>query len=133
MSVLIEALNELTAAEYTPGKRADVTTLDGWEIVKSGHGLDRNTEREAESEIDGLIARVVKRLISPVQRITRPGEYMFFSKGLNRGAIFNVDLQKPQLRVVTILPPGKNWARPGTRSVFVEGAHRAVLDIIEIE
>jgi len=80
MSILQEALNDLSAANYAPGQRADVSTVDGWEIVKSGHGLDRNVERAAQHQIDELIARIIKRLKSPLQRITRSGLYMFFQK-----------------------------------------------------
>lgn len=132
MSILQEALSDLSAANYTPGQNAAVTKVDGWEIIKSGHGLERNTERSAEHQIDELIARIIKRLKSPVQRITRSGLYMFFSKGLNRGAICNVDFTAPQLRIVTILDPGRDWARPDTKKIYFEGvAYDAIA--VEIE
>jgi hypothetical protein len=130
MSILHEALNDLSATNYAPGRSAAVDTVDGWQVVKSGHGLERNVERSAEQQIDGLIARIIKRLKSPLQRITRSGVYMFFSKGLNRGAICNVDTAAPQLRIVTILDPGRDYARPDTKRVFIEGVQ---YEIIEIE
>lgn len=128
MSILIEALLEL-GAPYVPGRHADVSTVDGWEVVKSGHGLQRNTERGAEAIIDDLIARIIKRLKSPVQRITRTAEYIFFSKSLNRGAICNVDFTIPQLRIITILPPGKDYGNPGTRPVIIEGVQYEMIEI----
>jgi hypothetical protein len=129
MSILQEALNDLSAANYAPGQNAAVNTVDGWQVVKSGHGLERNVERSAEHQIDELITRIVKRLKSPLQRITRSGLYMFFSKGLNRGAICNIDFAAPQLRIVTILDPGHDWARPDTKKVFIEGVAPILIEI----
>ena len=129
MSILHEALNDLSAASYVPGARAAVSTMDGWEIVKSGHGNDRESERNASGVIDHLIARVVKRLNQIVMKITRSGEYLFFSKGLNRGAVFNVDTVAKQLRIVTVLPPGKDIAKPGTKQVIIEGVTYEMIEI----
>lgn len=131
MSILIEALNELdmSAANYAPGARAAVSTVDGWEIVKSGHGSDREGERNAGGIVDNLTVRVVKRLNQLVMKITRSGEYLFFSKSLNRGAVFNVDIAAKQLRIVTVLPAGKAFAKPGTKQVIIEGVQYEVIEI----
>jgi hypothetical protein len=131
MSILIEALNELdlSAANYTPGARAAVSTVDGWELIKSGHGGDREGERNAGGIVDELTTRVIKRLNQIVMKITRSGEYLFFSKSLNRGAVFNVDTAAKQLRIVTVLPAGKDFAKPGTKQVIIEGVQYEVIEL----
>ena len=131
MSILQETLNELdlSAANYTPGARAAVSTVGGWELVKSGHGSDREGERNAGGVLDELTSRIIKRLNQLVMRITRSGEYLFFSKGLNRGAVCNVDTAAKQLRIITVLPVGKDFAKPGTKQVIIEGVSYEMIEI----
>jgi hypothetical protein len=131
MSILIEALNELdlSAANYVPGARAAVSTVDGWELIKSGHGGDREGERNAGGVLDELTTRIIKRLNQIVMKITRSGEYLFFSKSLNRGAVCNVDTAAKQLRIVTVLPAGKDFAKPGTKQVIIEGVQYEMIEI----
>lgn len=135
MSILHEALSELVehndhihGTEARPNDRVDM--IDGWEIIERYHSLVRNDQRSANDVIGELLVRVIKRLNMIVNRITKPGEYLFFSNGLNRAIVCDVNPSTKRIRVITTLPPGKEFATPGTKKVIIEGVQ---YDIIEIE
>jgi len=131
MSILIEALSELyvSAANYVPGARSTIFSLNGWQIILTGHGSDRESLRHAEPELDELIERTIARLTQLINRITRPGEYLFFSKSLRRGIVCNVDTGAKQLRITTVLPTGRDFAKEGTRQVIIEGVQYEIIEI----
>ena len=105
------------------------TMIDGWEVIKTNHGKERSGERATVEIVDDLINKVIARMKQAFQKITKAGEYLFFSKSMNRGIVMNVEIAKPQLRVITVLPANKSVALPGTKSVMVESVTYELIEI----
>jgi hypothetical protein len=135
MSILQEALTELTEhndhIHGTTAREGDlVVNIDGWEIIKRHHSLIRGDQRNvADDIIDDLLTRVVKRLNMIVNRITKPGEYLLFSSGLNRGIVCDVNPPNKKIRVMTTLPAGHDFALAGTKKLIIEGVQYEVIEI----
>lgn len=130
MRILEQALSELNNPAGVDAGKHDITlTIGGWEVIERRHALIRTNERHADAVIDELLDRVVNRLNMLVGRITRPGEYLFFSTGLNRGIVCDVTPQTKRLRVITVLDSGKQIALPGTKKVIIEGIQYEVITV----
>ena len=131
MRILEQAIFELNnPAGIDAGKRDITLTINGWEVIERHHALVRTGERHADTVIDELLDRVVNRLNAIVNRITRPGEYLFFSVGLNRGIVCDVTPQTKRIRVITVLDAGKQVALAGTKKVIIEGVQ---YDLIHLD
>lgn len=100
--------------------------VNGWEVVLTTHGQERDGERTGSSfesrhaAWDLFLTRVIAKIerIDPARR--KAGEYLFTSRSANQSVIFNVDPTVNQLRVITILPPGRHMPKPGTPKVLIE-------------
>lgn len=125
--------------KYIP--RHDLKIGD-WYVLKTVHSNVREKERftdkdkEVPGGIDGFMKKVVDRL-GRFQKVIK-GEYLYWSPKLNQGMVLNVDPEfrerddddaVKQIRVITILPPGKSNAKPGTKKIMVEGIEYTVIDL----
>lgn len=130
MHILEQALLELNnPAGIDAGKRDITLTIKGWEVIERHHALVRTGERHADDVMEQLLDRIVNRLNAVVNRITRPGEYLFFSTSLNRGVVCDVTPQTKRIRVITVLDAGKQLALAGTKKVIIEGIQYTVIKL----
>lgn len=99
-----------------------VRVISGWTVVMTLHGVDRDKERMNTLDDDkwnSFFERVVKKING--FKIANSGEYLYSSIGLKINTVLNVDVEKKQLRVITVLPPDRAIPRPGTKKILVEG------------
>ena len=107
-----------------------VRVISGWTVVMTLHGVDRDKERMNTLDDDkwnSFFERVVKKING--FKIANSGEYLYSSIGLKINTVLNVDVEKKQLRVITVLPPDRAIPRPGTKKILVEGIEYIVVEI----
>lgn len=111
--------------EYINDHKARTQHLHGWEVVHSKHGKYDHLERHG-GELPGgdheFVGKVVKKIAG--LKNPRSGEFMYHSKKHDQAALMNVDHEKKQLRVITVLPKGRSHPRPGTQKIMMEGVER---------
>lgn len=107
-----------------------VRVISGWTVVMTLHGVDRDKERMNTLDDDkwnSFFERVVKKING--FKIANSGEYLYSSIGLKINTVLNVDVEKKQLRVITVLPPDRAIPRPGTKKILVEGIEYIMVEI----
>lgn len=116
-----------TLVEYIDDHKSRTSTINGWEVVRTKHGVEREHERHGGDLPGGhhdFMHKVTKKIDSV--KTPKSGEYMYHSMKHNQAAVLNVDHEKKQLRVITVLPHGKSIPKPGTRKVMIEGVEQDV-------
>lgn len=98
-------------------------------VIDTTHSKERMLERNtlSEQELKHLFDKSIIYLIT--SKYTH-GDILFFSKSLNQGYIvsyvpdyyrqYKFNDNSPHLIIRTFLPRGKNFAKPGTKTVMVE-------------
>lgn len=107
-----------------------VRVISGWTVVMTLHGVDRDKERMNTLDDDkwnSFFERVVKKING--FKIANSGEYLYSSIGLKINTVLNVDVEKKQIRVITVLPPDRAIPRPGTKKILVEGIEYIMVEI----
>ena len=107
-----------------------VRVISGWTVVMTLHGVDRDKERMNTLDDDkwnSFFERVVKKING--FKTANSGEYLYSSIGLKINTVLNVDVEKKQLRVITVLPPDRATPRPGTKKILVEGIEYIMVEI----
>ena len=107
-----------------------VRVISGWTVVMTLHGVDRDKERMNTLDDDkwnSFFERVVKKING--FKTANSGEYLYSSMGLKINAVLNVDVEKKQLRVITVLPPNRAIPKPGTKKILVEGIEYIMVEI----
>lgn len=107
-----------------------VRVISGWTVVMTLHGVDRDKERMNTLDDDkwnSFFERVVKKING--FKTANSGEYLYSSIGLKINTVLNVDVEKKQLRVITVLPPDRAIPRPGTKKILVEGIEYIMVEI----
>ena len=107
-----------------------VRVISGWTVVMTLHGVDRDKERMNTLDDDkwnSFFERVVKKING--FKIANSGEYLYSSIGLKINTVLNVDVEKKQLRVITVLPPDRAIPKPGTKKILIEGIEYIVVEI----
>lgn len=66
-----------------------------------------------------------KRMVNTIGKVTDiPNDYeteiIFYSKSLNQAYVVAHDPEKSELRIMTVLPRGKQFAKPGTKKIMME-------------
>ena len=117
--------------EYINDHKARTQHLHGWEVVHSKHGKYDHLERHG-GELPGgdheFVGKVVKKIAG--LKNPRSGEFMYHSKKHDQAALMNVDHENKQLRVITVLPKGRSYPRPGTQKIMMEGVERDIECVI---
>lgn len=137
MKTLFSFLNESAqmdraAAVRNTGKRtkddeksnADISKFksfkhDGWQIDPSVHAASQAKDRRPQMPVDGWNA-MHKRVIAALPKKAKGGDYLFYSKSDKQGYIASVNVKKKRIRVITVLPPKKSNAKPGTHRMVIE-------------
>lgn len=97
------------------------TSPEGWKIVSSVHAAAQAFDRRPEFKFDDwkkLHGRVAKKLES----FTRwtGNEFVFFSRSLDQGYVAAVDKDSKSVKIITVLPKGKNQPKAGTAKILLE-------------
>jgi hypothetical protein len=123
----------LSFSEYI-NERSDhnnrIRVISGWSVVMTLHGVDRDKERMNSLDDDKwnmFFERVVKKIEG--FKVASSGEYLYSSMGLKINAVLNVDIEKKQIRVITVLPPNRAIPKPGTKKILVEGIEYIMVEI----
>ena len=107
-----------------------IRVIAGWNVVMTLHGVDRDKERMNTLDDDKwntFFERVVKKIEG--FKVASSGEYLYSSIGLKINSVLNVDVEKKQLRVITVLPPNRAIPKPGTKKILVEGVEYIMIEI----
>ena len=123
----------LTFSQYL-NERSDhnnrIRVIAGWNVVMTLHGVDRDKERMNTLDDDKwntFFERVIKKVEG--FKVATSGEYLYSSMGLKINAVLNVDVEKKQLRVNTVLPPNRAITKPGTKKILIEGVEYIMIEI----
>jgi hypothetical protein len=101
-------------------------------VMNTKHGLERILQR-SKIGIDGLKKLFRTALEHFMKMQAEVGETMlFFSKSLNQGFIAAVGPKK-NLQLVTFLPPGKSFPKPGTEKIVVESEEIQIDHYVEMD
>lgn len=116
-----------TLLEYIDDHKSRTHTINGWEVVKTKHGVEREHERHG-GELPGGHHEFMHKVIKKISGVKNPrsGEFMYHSMKHNQAAVLNVDHEKKQLRVITVLPKGKSIPKPGTQKFMIEGVEQDI-------
>lgn len=91
-----------------------------WVVQLSKHAVERiNQRREDLSQQDWKT--VYREIVNKVEENNLSGEILFYSKKFKQGLVVAVNAVKNMIKVITTLPKGKQFAKPGTEKVIVEG------------
>lgn len=114
--------------------------VDGWEVQNRIHSQSRQVDRTGDMDQSGLdyfLTRLIKKVDTWSNKVNK--EFLVRSRSKNQSIIVNVDNvmngdarnphQVKQIRVMTILPPGKHIATPGTPTIQIESVTYEVIDI----
>ena len=107
-----------------------VRVISGWTVVMTLHGVDRDKERMNtlnDDKWNSFFERVIKKING--FKTANSGEYLYSSIGLKINTVLNVDVEKKQLRVITVLPPNRAIPKPGTKKILVEGIEYIMIEI----
>jgi hypothetical protein len=102
--------------------------VDGVDFDLGMHFLDRIKERSelTRAELNELIKKIREKL----SKIKPMGEFLFYSRKLKQGIIAAWDSFKQKLKMITFLPRGKEFPKPGTEKIVMENIQ---YDIIYID
>lgn len=106
--------------------------FQGWLFKSSIHAASQAYDRRPDmSEKDWKdMHKNVSDALLKMDKVD--SAYMFFSKKYDQGYIAAVDFTKKRATVITMLPKGRSFAKPGTISMMVEGIDYPV-EIITVE
>jgi hypothetical protein len=110
MNLNEDALNLNSNVLYVWGKKKVITTT---------HGISRLIQRRSSNykALKELFKRALMKLDQIATRVNE--EILFFSSSLNQGFVAAVTNDQ-NLRLITFLPHGHNFAKSGTSVQFVE-------------
>lgn len=100
-------------------------------ILNTKHGLERILQR-SKLKIDQL-KQLFRKAIEKVNTMkTDVGQtFLFYSKSLNQGFISAVG-EQGNLNLITFLPPGRSFPKPGTQKVVIESLEGEQLEFENI-
>lgn len=107
---------------------------DGWRFQSSVHAAAQAFDRRPDFKFDDwktLHSRVAKKL-STFTRWTG-NEFVFFSRSLDQGYVAAVDKDSKVVRIITVLPKGKNQPKTGTAKILLEFFGVQELEIVHLD
>lgn len=113
---------EIELAEQSPIFRKHMSP-NGWKFVTTVHAAARAFQRRLEFEFSQwkeIHDRVASR-VAGFDRWKKGDNFvLFYSKSYQQGYVTNVFPETKTIRIITVLPKGKNLAPAGTAKVLVE-------------
>jgi len=103
--------------------------FNGMKVIPSNHSVERDMERRRIT--DTQWDQFFKRILIRTQKLfalgtMKLGQYLFYSQSLHQGLVADFRPERndpngpPQVIIITVLPPDKKLAKPGTKLVFME-------------
>jgi len=96
----------------------------GWKFDPSIHASAQAYERRPDFKLDDwkkIHLRTWEKVDALAEKTAKSGYYLFYSKSLMQGYVTYVDFRNQEVRIVTVLPKGRNKAKDDTTFVLVEG------------
>lgn len=96
-------------------------TVDGWDFVSTAHAGSQSMDRRPEYKRDDwkeFNEKIAKKL-NNFKAITT-AEKIFYSRKMEQGYVTSVNVDKKTVRIITVLPKGKNNPAPGTERIMME-------------
>lgn len=95
-----------------------------WTVKPTIHGAAQAYDRVGDITTQQW-ADMHKRMVAALEKVTdiptkRETEVIFYSKSLNQAYVVAHDPEKSELRIMTVLPRGKQIAKPGTKKIMME-------------
>lgn len=103
------------------------TQYQGWKITVMVHAGAQAYDRRPEFEFDQW-KELHRRAINALPRNAR-GDFLVFSKSMDQGYIFTADTRSKSLRIITVLPRGAKFPKPGTELLLVESLELICLEV----
>lgn len=97
----------------------------GWTFEPTIHAAAQSYDRRPDLEVNDwkkMHRNVLFGLKSSGGAKVADGEYLFFSKSADQAYVAAVNSRQKQIRIVTVLPKGRSFPKPGTDKMIVEVA-----------
>lgn len=110
-----------------------VFKYEGWEFQSIDHSAARAYTRRQDMDIDDW--KRMHRTVGAWIKLNKPpsGDILFFSKSADQAYIVALNTKRRVIKIVTVLPKGKSFPKPGTEKVIVEGIEINPLNIVYID
>ena len=109
----------------------------GWTFNPTIHASAQAHDRRSDYTLNHwkqLHLRVWEKVDELATKNGKSGDYLFYSKSLEQGYVAAVDFRKKEIRIVTVLPKGRNKAKDGTTFKMMEGLEEfIILEEFELE
>lgn len=93
-----------------------------WSFRSRLHASARAFQRCGEityTQWEAMIADIVDK-VNTMKTLAYEKEFMFVSKSLDQAMTVAVDYPNMEMRIFTVLDPGKKMAKAGTQRVFID-------------
>lgn len=106
----------------------------GWLIDPSIHAASQAFQRRPDMELEDWL-KLHKKMMTWIisNKKEKSGEYLFYSGMMRQGYVVAVDYRRKKVRIITVLPKGRNNPKPGTDKIVVEGREINLIEIIELD
>lgn len=122
---------EMQVAKMSP--IFNVFSYQGWKFQSSVHAAAQAYDRRPDFELDDWkrMHRNVMHGLKSVKALD--GEYLFFSKSADQAYIAAVNAKQKLIKIVTVLPKGKSFPKPGTDKLIVEGVEYFYEELVVVD
>lgn len=94
------------------------TQYQGWKITVAVHAGAQAYDRRPDFEFDKW-KELHRRAINALPKNAR-GDFLVFSKSMEQGYIFGANARSKTINIITVLPKGAKFPKPGTELILVE-------------
>lgn len=108
----------------------DKTQFQGWTITSSIHARARAFERVHHHTTKDW-KEIFRRSVKNLGKLS--GDFILFSKEFDQGIVAKVDQKKKSIKVITVLPKGRQQEKEGTDKLIFEQFDIGELIFIEFE
>jgi hypothetical protein len=101
-------------------------------ILNTKHGIERIIQRSRLSiqELKFLFKNAIEKFTK--LKAKAGAEFLFYSKSLKQGFISVVE-RDGNLKLITFLPRGKSFPKPGTKKMVIEGVEYENITYVELD
>lgn len=96
-------------------------------IIDTNHSIERGETRGEFTKEQKLkfLSNAIKDILKRHNEVY-DNNYLVYSKSLNQGMILSYTPAYKNIRIVTVLPKGKQFAKPNTKKVIIEAVDNKV-------
>lgn len=105
------------------------TQYQGWKITVAVHAGAQAYDRRPEFEFDEW-KDLHRKAINALPKNAK-GDFLVFSKSMDQGYIFGANARSKTLNIITVLPKGAKFPKPGTELLTVESLEKLTYLMVE--